>query len=92
MTIVLDGRGYTAVEDENDGYRSAMGELLAASVSELEGVTHFPGVAVLCSLAEDGHVLEIRERAKGRLVARVGTASHDDYYPCFLREWTPENI
>lgn len=91
----LDGVVYTAVEDPDDGYRSSM-EKLFVSQDEMKNV--FASVKVLARIDEKGEygdraeVLELLDLANGKVILRVGTENCDDYYPCFVASWKPENM
>jgi len=96
VDFILDGKTYSAIEDPNDGYRSCMADF----VVNREGVkvkNIFPKVAVFCRMADDGEyetndILEFIDMVNGKTVLRIGTANTEDYYPCFIGTWTPENL
>ena len=92
--FVLDGKVYTAREDDNDGYRSAMEDLTEGG----EVKNAFPPQRVLCSMRTEGkygstdHVLVMRDVVTGKEVLEVGTDNTDDYYPSFVANFRPENM
>lgn len=92
--FILDGRTYTAREDDNDGYRSAMRDLVEGG--EVKNV--FPPQRVLCSLQTEGEyggkgeILVMRDVVTGKEVLQVGTDNMDDYYPSFVANFRPENM
>jgi hypothetical protein len=94
IRFVLDGKTYTAREDDNDGYRSAMEDLVEGGVCK----NQFAPQRVLCSIRTEGEygskddVLEMRDIATGKLVLEVGTDNTDDYYPSFVANFKPENM
>ena len=91
----LDGVTYAAAEDEDDGYRSHMRDLIVVSG---EPMNTWPAVRVLCRKAEPGRyatgadILEVIDLATSKTVLRVGTDNTDDYYPFYVAEFTPENL
>lgn len=98
----LDDTVYIVFEDESDGYRSNAGPLLAfkGSPYEISG-SFYPEYireAVLCSHRNQGEfggeddVLEVRSIETGKIIFCVGTENVDDYYPCFVVRWSPENL
>jgi hypothetical protein len=95
INFALDGATYTAIEDPSDGYRSAMEKLI---VSDEKLTNTFAPVDVIASHVDKGEwndecdILELRDASNGKVVLRVGTSNTDDYYPCFVAEWTPENL
>ena len=36
--------------------------------------------------------LELLDCKTGKTVLEVGTENTDDYYPCFVANWSPENM
>lgn len=88
VRFVIDGRTVLAVEDLQDNYRSALNGLLTSSVPV---VNTFPPCRVLCSMTdgEDLYVLEMRDMATGKTVARIGTDSTDNWYPFVVFDFDP---
>lgn len=92
--FVLDDKVYTACEDDNDGYRSAMGSLIEGGAVK----NMFAPVKVLCSMrTDDGHgntdeTLVMRDLVTGKTVLEVGTDNTDDYYPSFVADFRPQNM
>jgi len=92
ISFTLDGVTYTATEDENDGYRSALGEL---GVSDIALSNSFPDVVVSCDMRAGGpffEVLDCRDLLTDKVVLSVGTDYTDDYYSNFVAVFTPENM
>ena len=90
----LDGKIYVALEDPDDGYRSAM-EKLFVQDGEMRNV--FPPIKVLARRRPNGRyaecdILELVDTANGQVVLAVGTDNSDDYYPWFVAEWKPQNM
>lgn len=90
----LDGKVYTAVEDPSDGYRSSMEKLF---VSGAAMKNTFLGCKVLArkkgrSDYHENDTLEFIDVVTGKVVLEVGTDNHDDYYPCFVSSFMPENM
>jgi hypothetical protein len=95
VKFTLDGVTYKAVEDPSDGYRSYMEEL---EVSETPCKIKLPNIEVLCELSEVGEyegesdVLCVYDVLSGKKIMAVGTENYDDYYPCCVLEYHPENM
>jgi len=93
INFVLDGKTYTAIEDDNDGYRSAMDEI---KVSNFKVSNKFKAVKVLGTMREGGYnkhdIIDFIDCITGKIVLSVGTRNTDDYYPTFMNEWKPENL
>lgn len=94
ISFTLDGVTYTAQEDPDDGYRSAM-ESLKASVQPLKNF--FAPVRVIGRMEadteyENNDVLQLINAATGEIILEVGTGNTGDYYPYFVARFNPENI
>lgn len=91
--FVLDGKIYTVTEDESDGYRSSMQDIVEGGEPV---VNLFEPQKVLCSMDEPGtdrdEILSIRDVVTGKIVLSVGTSATDDYYPSFIANFQPENM
>jgi hypothetical protein len=91
----LDGKVYTATEDPDDGYRSALGSLFVSPDEPMKNV--FPGVRVLGRKQENSRygindVLELVDVANGEVILAVGTENTDDYYPCFIGSFWADHM
>lgn len=95
LSFRLGDTTYTAIEDPGDGYRSGMREI---GESDHPLANTFPGVAVVASHVttwEDGgpcDMLVLTSVATGDVVLEVGTDNSDNYYPCFIAGWSPQNL
>lgn len=90
FSFKIDGKTYTATEDENDGYRSCMAML---EITNKPLSNKFPVHEVLGSFyGYSNMILEFRDVITGGIVLRVGTNNADDYYPCFVHEFNPQNL
>ena len=95
MRFCLDGKVYSAIEDPQDGYRSCMRDLI---VNDAAMSNTFEPVGVIGvhrtdgGLSEIDNVLELIDITTGGLVIEVGTTNTDDYYPCYLAVFRPENM
>jgi len=92
VNFTLDGITYTAIEDPEDGYRSAMREL---KVSAVPTTNTFAPVRVLGQMKPDeglqaNDVLELLDCETGKTVLEIGTENTNVYYPCFVASFTPE--
>lgn len=89
MTIVLNGKPITFVEDPDDGYRSYMGEIREGG----ECTNMFPPVKCFVAWSADttgeGEIVDFTVKATGKVVLRAGTDNSDDYYPWVVQEFNP---
>lgn len=91
----LDGITYKATENPDDGYRSYCDAL---EVSDKLPKYFIPGGnLVMCSMKEnedwaENDVLVIKDFKNGKEILRVGTAYVNDWYPCCVFEYNPENM
>ncbi|WKZ86279.1 hypothetical protein N5B55_04835 [Ralstonia pickettii] len=95
FTFVLDGRAYTAAEDPSDGYRSSLERVFRSPAAKV--TNRFPPVRVRGTWSDDmdgasGEVVQFKDCVTGRVVITVGTHNHDDYYPCFVGSFAPDNM
>jgi len=91
----LDGIVYTAIENPDDGYRSSMERLFVSPDEPMRNV--FPPIRVLARKKEDekysvNDTLQLVDAETGKVVVEVGTDNTDDYYPCFVSHFAPENM
>jgi hypothetical protein len=91
VSFTLNWITYTAIEDPIDGYRSAMQDICISSIG-LKNT--FSPCEVLCTLrpGDDTNVLDMIDTGTCRIVLSVGTDYSDNYYPCFIAEFSPENL
>lgn len=94
IKFALDDTIYLAIEDPADGYRSYMAEL---EITEEPCKIKLPDISVVCHMREDGRyyendVLVFIDSMNGKEILAVGTEDIDDYYPCCVFEYTPENM
>jgi len=99
INFVLDGITYTAIEDPDDGYRSSLDGIIV-SLDKVRN--NFPPVEVIVSYRtkgesdwDDGNecdILDVVDVKSGKRVLEIGTDNTDDYYPCFVANFTPENF
>lgn len=89
--FVLDGITYCVIEDPGDGYRSNL-EDLEVTTDKVDYT--FPPQKVIGKMREDSKndVLELYDAITNKLVLAIGTENWDDYYPCCIMEWSPENL
>lgn len=91
IRFVLDGVLYVAEEDQEDGYRSFLGDLY--TVPGAICVNPFPPTRVEARITGTvGEILEFTDCTTGRTVLRVGTAHSDTYYPYFVDEFDPRGL
>lgn len=92
----LDGTTYKVIEDPDDGYRSAMKEIVVSKDTILVNVFAkcdvFARHRTKRNYGENDDVLELIDIKTGQVVLEVGTEDIDDYYPGFVARFTPENM
>jgi hypothetical protein len=86
--FIFDDIVYCISEDEDDGYRSSMKELLIAIDTPRLNV--FEPVDVRCVL--ESEELVVADVITGKDVLRVGTDTSDRWYPSFITNFTLENL
>ena len=83
---------FEIMEDESDGYRSAMQEarVLARDANGGERV----GEVVIKNQkdAQDFTGWELVDTNDGHIWLKFGTNNLDDYYPCFVFQWEPKPV
>lgn len=91
----LDGIAYVAMEDENDGYRSAMREIVVTDEPMKNVFLPLPVVGrhrTEGAYSGKDDVLELIDTKTGQIVLEVGTDNVDDYYPGFVASFHPERM
>ena len=96
LDFILDGRTLSVVEDPEDGWRSSMGEIMVGR-SGLVITNTFPPCRVLGVFRSDSDysvndVVDFYDQITGKIVMSIGTENTDDYYPCFVACFNPENM
>ena len=94
ILFIIDGITYKAVENPDDGYRSYCKGL---EITEDKISNTFPPQSVLGKMKEEDDygkhdIIEFVDVVTGKVVLEVGTADTDDYYPCCVMYWKPENL
>lgn len=94
INFVLDGQTYTATEDPCDGWRSCMRDIVK---SEYKVKNTFGPCRVIGTMRENDYlynydVLDFVDAKTGLAVLSVGTRDFDDYYPCWVASFSPENM
>lgn len=85
----IDGLNYLIIEDEDDGYRSYMSEL---EITDRTIKNIFCGQPVRCEhQGEESDILRIYS-SDNKIILEVGTDYTDDYYPCAVFNYYPENM
>lgn len=75
---------FEAIEDENDGYRSALEEFKL-----VENIR--PTFREKVTITADSAYFYLTNEI-GKVVLKVGTDGYEDYYPCFVFNWEPRNL
>ena len=94
IRFVIDGQTYKATEDPSDGYRSQCEEL---EVTDEIITNMFPPQKVMGKMRKDtkyetNNTIEFTDVFTGKVVLAVGTDNFEDYYPCCVFVWNPENM
>lgn len=94
VRFILDGITYVAIEDPDDGYRSFCTELGVSS--DIVTNTFAPQAVIgrmKCqSEYRTSNIIEFLDMVTGKVVLELGTENTDDYYPCCIMHWYPENL
>ena len=89
--LILDDITYKIMEDPCDGYRSYLGEITVCT----DNVTNkFPPQIVEGKMSTDAYrdVIIFTDIYTDKIVLEIGTDNCDDYYPCCVMNWQPENL
>ena len=97
MRIVLDGVTFNILEDPDDGYRSMLNKIYIGGKVK----NTFSPVKVLGRhyVGEDGewytprdNIMQLVDIKNKRVVVEFGTHNYDNWYPCFVARFIPENM
>ena len=92
--FILDGIAYEAVEDPDDGYRSYLSEI-QKTTNRIKN-TFFPQKLIGKMKENDSYqnndVIQFYDAYNNKIVLELGTENWDDYYPCCVLAWYPENL
>lgn len=89
--VVFDGKTYEVTEDDCDGYRSYLNEVVESS----EKVDNtFEEIEVECVYKSDSYydIVEVYDKQNGKQILVFGTQNCDDYYPYCVLDWMPEDL
>lgn len=103
VNFELDGVVYTAMEDPKDGYRSSLDRIFIQNNLKPKLKNRFSPSLVDAVFAEkpdeneDSYygackILKFKDAITGLVVLEIGTENTDDYYPCFVASFHPENM
>ncbi len=94
INFVLDRKTYTAIEDPNDGYRSSMREIKQSKVVVKNTFAPVQVMGIMRGKSDynENDVVDFYDTKNGKVILSVGTENTNDYYPCFVAEFTPENM
>ncbi|HSN66735.1 MAG TPA: hypothetical protein VLS94_08845 [Fusibacter sp.] len=89
--VVFDGKSYELTEDESDGYRSYLNDVVE---TENKVDNTFQEIEVYCIHKDDGYydVVEVFDSSNNQLILTFGTQNCDDYYPYCILDWKPQNM
>ena len=89
---------YVATEDPCDDYRSYMQDI-RVSAERCADAARLPKPARVIGRMRTrdeyggtSHVLQLLNARTGAVVVEVGTDNTDDYYPCWVASYQPENL
>lgn len=81
LSFILDGEVITAIEDENDDYRSSLGRLIVGGLGAK--IKEFKAIDVT-GVSRGGSIVDIVDQNTLRTILSIGTDDSDDYYPSFV--------
>jgi len=87
ISFILNGISFTATEDPDDGYRSAMRSLTLGKNVE----NTFPPIKVSLSMSINGYLV-VMDVVSKETILEVGTDFSDDWYPYYVDNWHPEKM
>ncbi|MDB4302117.1 hypothetical protein N9924_00980 [bacterium] len=89
--IRIDNKNYTILEDEDDGYRSYLGEIEEVDI-KIDNM--FEPIDVMCKMKDDGYTdaLNVTDCKTLETILIIGTENYDDYYPMCVMEWYPKKM
>jgi len=89
IRFVLDGVIYAAYENEEDGYRSSLGEIEIESKPVLN---MFRRTKVMVSIDKDEAMASFADAKNGKEIMAIGTGNWSDYYPYFVASFDPKSL
>ena len=89
--IQLDGINYEFMEDYDDGYRSYCHDEV---ISDHEPKFCFDPIPLAVFVINTDYFegLSFVDFETNKEVLKIGTDYSEDYYPCCIFDWTPENL
>lgn len=87
----LDGVNYEITENPDDGYRSYMEDI---KITDKVIKNEFKPCKVYCKMRTefDSDVLDMIDLETNLIVLSIGTENTNDYYPCCIMQWNPQNM
>lgn len=96
IDFILDDRVFSAIENPEDGYRSAMEEIIENRTGLNITNTFTPcevlGVFRANDKYEENDIVDFYDIKTGKIVLSIGTGNTNDYYPYFVGSFSPENM
>lgn len=95
-TFMLDGDTYLAMENPDDGYRSSLSYVKKSDplnkTIQYVCKNKIPSHFVYSVTSNDGDVVDFVDKITNKIVLSIGTNFADDYYPCCVMSFCPENL
>lgn len=90
ILFTLDGINYLVEEDPDDGWRSYHKKII---VSKTSPKNTFPPQKVEGRMVGgEDNIIQFFNTDTNKIVLEMGTANYDDWYPCCVLRWYPENL
>ena len=87
LAFKLDGVALFAIEDPDDGYRSALSDILVCPDATISNT--FAACDVMGRYGKEDTLIELVDRITGKVVITIGTDNSDYYYPSFIGSFDP---
>lgn len=91
MLFILDGITYKTIEDPSDGYRSYMGYIQIVD-TPVKNIFEPIEINIIYTDREDYVGISFIDVISKKIILELATSYADDYYPCCVMSWMPQNI
>ena len=90
VCFILDGEKYQVYTNPDDGWRSYISELFKEDV---QCANRFESEDVFVVYEESSDFKGIKMYTmSGKIIVELGTSNWDDWYPCAINHFYPENL